>query len=114
LSPQQPGGGQTPAQKEAEEAEVKKMMKEKSSALIGQSLVHLAKICLPKCINMGETHIEKGETDCLRTCIRGLHSTHTRTFNRLVYLEQRIEKSEKEELERLEEEVRQEEIRLRE
>jgi hypothetical protein len=35
LTPQQAGGNQTQAQRDAEEVEVKKMMKEKSTALIG-------------------------------------------------------------------------------
>lgn len=51
--------------KEQEETDVKKMMKEKSSTLIGQSLVKLTKLCMPKCVNTRESHVYKEETECL-------------------------------------------------
>ena len=50
--------GMTQIQKDAEEAEVKKLMKERSTAIIGQSLAQLTKVCMPKCITMSTSKID--------------------------------------------------------
>ncbi len=62
-------------------------------------------------MNMADKHIDKAETTCLKSCIRGLHSTHTRVFTQLQQLEARQDRLDKEEIEMLEREVHEEEIK---
>ena len=78
----------TQAQKDAEEAEIKKLMKEKSSAILGQSLVRLTAICMPKCVNIKEGHVDARETKCLQDCVRALHKTHNQVFKHMLEFEQ--------------------------
>ena len=44
--------------KDEEEAKFKKLRKEKSASLIGQTLVQLTRICMPKCVNMKDSKVE--------------------------------------------------------
>ena len=81
-----PGGtegfkGTSAKTKEEEETELKKIMKEKSASLIGQSLVKLAKICMPKCVSGKDTFMSSEETECLEACVNTLHKTHIKVFN---------------------------------
>jgi hypothetical protein len=62
---------------------------------------------------MADKHIDPLETSCLKSCIRGLHSTHTRVFTRLQMLEARHDKLDKEEIERLEREVQEEALNIK-
>lgn len=55
--------------KDEEEAKFKKLRKEKSASLIGQTLVQLTRICMPKCVNMKDSKVEAQETECLKTCV---------------------------------------------
>lgn len=55
--------------KEEEEAKFKKLRKEKSTSLIGQSIVQLTRICMPKCMNMKDSKVERHETECLKACV---------------------------------------------
>lgn len=54
------GGGNKPSQDD-QEAMINKALKEKSSALIGNSIVQLTKICMPKCINMRDPQVSHHE-----------------------------------------------------
>ena len=84
------------ADKDAEEAEVKKLMKEKSASLIGQSLVQLSKLCMPKCITLSTSHVDPKETACLKECVRTLHKSHVQVFNHMLEFEARQEREEDE------------------
>ena len=71
-------------------------MKEKSSAIIGQSLAQLTKVCMPKCISMNTSHIDSKETACLKSCIRALHKSHVTVFNHMIDYESRMQREEEE------------------
>ena len=58
------------------------MMKEKSSAMLGLSLVQINKMCMPKCVNIRDSYVHKNETNCLKNCVGLLHKTHVRGFSR--------------------------------
>ena len=109
---EQAGGvsqGMTQIQKDAEEAEVKKFMKEKSTAIIGQSLAQLTKVCMPKCISMNTSHIEPKETACLKRCVRALHKSHVTVFNHMIDFESRMQREEEELAEKMAREAAEEE-----
>jgi len=88
--------GTTAKSKDEEEAELKKLMKEKSASLLGQSLVKLGKICMPKCVSGGkDSYMSPEETRCLTNCVASLHKTHSRVFNYLLGFEKEMSEHEK-------------------
>ena len=77
----------TQIQKGGEEADFKKFMKEKSTAIIEQSLAQLTKVCIPKCISMNTSHIDSKETAWLIRCVRALQKSHVTVFNHMIDFE---------------------------
>ena len=109
---EQAGGvsqGMTQIQKDAEEAEVKKLMKERSTAIIGQSLAQLTKVCMPKCVTMSTSKIDAQETACLKRCVRALHKSHLTVFNHMIDFESRMQREEEELAEKMAKEAAEEE-----
>ena len=87
--------GASAKSKDEEEAELKKLMKEKSASLLGQSLVKLAKVCMPKCVSGKDSYMSPEETRCLTNCVASLHKTHSRVFNYLLNFEKEMSEHEK-------------------
>ena len=84
-------------------------MKEKSTAIIGQSLAQLTKVCMPKCISLNTSHIDSKETACLKRCVRALHKSHVTVFNHMIDFENRIKREEEELAESMAKEAAEEE-----
>ena len=103
--------GASAKSKDEEEAELKKLMKEKSASLLGQSLVKLGKICMPKCVSGKDTYMSPEETRCLTNCVASLHKTHSRVFNYFLNFEK--EKSEHDKAQALREAWEEEQAALR-
>ena len=79
-------------QRQEDDKQLKKLQKEKSSSIIGQSLVSLLDLCVPTCINVKVTTIASEERDCLKNCVRGLHATNVRIFQYMMDFEKKLEK----------------------
>jgi predicted transcriptional regulator len=99
----------TQIQKDAEEADFKKFMKEKSTFIIEHSLAQLTKACIPKCISMNTSHIDSKETACLIRCVRTLQKSHVTVFNHMIGFESQMQREEEELAEKIAKEAAEEE-----
>ena len=73
--------------RDEEEKKLNKAKKQRSSAIIGSSLVYLTQLCMPKCIDLKQATVSSYEKICLQKCVKSLHKTQTRTFEFLMDFE---------------------------
>ena len=85
----------TQIQKDAEEADFKMLIKDKSTGIIGQSLAQLTKVCMPKCKSMNTSHIDSKETACLIRGVQTIQKSHVTVFNHMIDFESQMQRRRK-------------------